>query len=35
MNRELLLQIAGIAVVTGHTFPIFLDLKEERELLHH
>ena len=27
MNRELLLQIAGIAVVTGHTFPIFFGFK--------
>ncbi len=26
-NRELLLQIAGIAVVLGHTFPIFFGLK--------
>lgn len=30
-NKELLLQIAGIAVVLGHTFPIFLVLKEEKE----
>lgn len=27
MNRELLLQIAGIAVVIGHTFPIFFGFK--------
>ena len=27
VNRELLLQIAGIAVVTGHTFPIFFVFK--------
>lgn len=27
VNRELLLQIAGIAVVTGHTFPIFFGFK--------
>ena len=27
MNRELLLQIAGIAVVIGHTFPIFFQFK--------
>ncbi len=27
MNRELLVQIAGIAVVTGHTFPIFFGFK--------
>lgn len=26
-NRELLLQIAGIAVVIGHTFPIFFEFK--------
>ncbi len=26
-NKELLLQIAGIAVVIGHTFPIFFGLK--------
>ncbi len=26
-NRELLVQIAGIAVVIGHTFPIFFGLK--------
>ena len=27
MNKELLLQIAGIAVVLGHTFPIFFGFK--------
>ena len=27
MNRELLVQIAGIAVVIGHTFPIFFQFK--------
>ena len=27
MNKELLLQIAGIAVVIGHTFPIFFGFK--------
>ncbi len=27
VNRELLLQIAGIAVVLGHTFPIFFGFK--------
>ncbi len=27
VNKELLLQIAGIAVVTGHTFPIFFKFK--------
>lgn len=27
LDRELLLQIAGIAVVLGHTFPIFFGLK--------
>lgn len=27
MNRELLLQIAGIMVVVGHTFPIFFGFK--------
>ena len=27
LNRELLLQIAGIAVVIGHTFPIFFGFK--------
>ena len=27
MNAELLLQIAGIAVVLGHTFPIFFGFK--------
>ncbi len=27
LNRELLLQIAGIAVVLGHTFPIFFQFK--------
>ena len=27
MNRELLLQIVGIAVVIGHTFPIFFGFK--------
>ena len=26
-NQELLLQIAGIAVVIGHTFPIFFEFK--------
>ncbi len=26
-NKELLLQIAGIAVVVGHTFPIFFEFK--------
>ena len=26
-NRELLLQVAGIAVVIGHTFPIFFEFK--------
>ena len=26
-NKELLLQIAGIAVVLGHTFPIFFQFK--------
>ncbi len=26
-NKELLLQIAGIAVVIGHTFPIFFEFK--------
>ena len=27
LNRELLLQIAGVAVVLGHTFPIFFQFK--------
>ena len=27
LNRELLLQIAGIAVVIGHTFPVFFGFK--------
>lgn len=27
LNRELLLQIAGIAVVLGHTFPVFFQFK--------
>ena len=27
MNKELLLQIAGIAVVLGHTFPVFFQFK--------
>ena len=27
MNREILLQIAGIAVVIGHTFPIFFGFR--------
>ena len=27
INRELLLQIAGIAVVLGHTFPVFFQFK--------
>ena len=35
INRELLVQIAGIAVVLGHTFPVFLDLKVEKVLQHH
>ena len=26
-NKELLLQIAGIAVVIGHTFPVFFEFK--------
>ena len=27
MNKELLVQIAGIAVVLGHTFPVFFGFK--------
>jgi glycerol-3-phosphate acyltransferase PlsY len=27
LDRELLLQIAGIAVILGHTFPIFFEFK--------
>lgn len=27
LNRELLLQVAGVAVVLGHTFPIFFQFK--------
>ena len=27
MNKELLLQIAGIAVILGHTFPVFFGFK--------
>ena len=27
VNKELLVQIAGIAVVIGHTFPIFFQFK--------
>ena len=27
MNKELLIQIAGIAVVLGHTFPVFFEFK--------
>ena len=34
LNKELLVQIAGIAVVLGHTFPVFLDLKAEKVLQH-
>ena len=31
LDKPLLVQISAIAVVIGHTFPIFLDLKEEKE----
>ena len=31
----LLVQIAGIFVVIGHTFPVFSDLKGEKELQQH
>ena len=27
MNKELLLQIAGVAVILGHTFPVFFGFK--------
>ena len=27
MNKELLIQIAGIAVILGHTFPVFFEFK--------
>ena len=35
LDGALLVQIAAVAVVIGHTFPIFLDLKVEKELLLH
>ena len=31
MNKELLVQIAGVCVILGHTFQYFLDLKVGRE----
>ena len=30
MNKELLVQIAGVAVVLGHTFPVFFGFKGEK-----
>lgn len=34
-NKSILVQIAAIAVVIGHTFPIFLALKAVKELQLH
>ena len=31
INKELLVQIAGVAVILGHTFQYSSDLKEEKE----